>query len=49
MQMQQANIGDFPEITDCLEKVQDKDMVSMKDEQEVICAVSAGDIADYPE
>jgi len=47
MQVGWVKIGDFPQITGYISKtVQDKRMVSIKVEQEVVCALSNGDIAD---
>jgi len=50
MQVGWVKIDDFRQITGyILTAVQDRRMVSIKVEQEVICAVSNGDIADDPE
>ena len=50
MQVGWVKIGDFPQITGCISKtVQDRRMVSIKVEYEVVCALSNGDIADYLE
>jgi len=47
MQVGWVKIGDFPQITGYISKtVQDRRMVSIKVEQEVVCALSNGDIAD---
>ena len=47
MQVGWVKIGDFPQITGYISKtVQDRRMVSFKVEQEVVCALSNGDIAD---
>ena len=48
MQVGWVKICDFQQITGCILKtVQDRHMVSIKVEQEVVCALSNGDIADY--
>jgi len=50
MQVGWVKIDDFRQITGyILTVVQDRRMVSIKVEQEVICSVSNGDIADDPE
>ena len=42
-----VKIGDFQQITGYISKmVQDRRMVSIKVEQEVVCTLSNGDIAD---
>ena len=47
MQVGWVKIGDFRQITGYISKtVQDRRMVSIKVEQEVVCAVSNGGIAD---
>jgi len=47
MQVGWVKIGDFRQITGYISKtVQDRCMVSIKVEQEVVCALSNGDIAD---
>jgi len=47
MQVGWVRIGDFRRITGFISKtVQDRRMVSIKVEQEVVCALSNGDIAD---
>jgi len=47
MQVGWVKIGDFPQITGYISKtVQDRRMVSVKVEWEVLCALSNGDIAD---
>ena len=47
MQMGRFKIGDFRQITGYISKtVQDRCMVSIKVKQEVVCALSNGDIAD---
>ena len=47
MQVGWVKIGDFPQITGYISKiVQDKRMVSIKVEQEVVYALSNGDISD---
>jgi len=47
MQVGWVKIGDFPRITGYIWKsVQDRRMVSIKVEYEVVCALSNGDIAD---
>ena len=47
MQMGWVKISDFRQIDGCISKtVQDRRMVSIKVEQEVVCALSNGDIAD---
>jgi len=46
MQVGWVKIGDFPQITGyILKTVQDRRVVSIKVEQEVVCALSNGDIA----
>ena len=40
-------VGEFPQITRRISKtVQDRHVVSVKDEQEIMCALSNDDIAD---
>ena len=47
MQVGWVKIGDFRQITGYISKtVQDRRMVSVKVEQEVVCALSTGDTAD---
>jgi len=47
MQVGWVKIGDFPQITGHISKtVQDRRMVYIKVEYEVVCALSNGDIAD---
>jgi len=47
MQVRWVKIGDFRQTTGNISKtVQDRHMVSIKVEQEVVCALSNGDIAD---
>jgi len=47
MQVGWVKIGDFPQITGYISKtVQERRMVSIKVELEVVCALSNGDIAD---
>ena len=47
MQVGWVKIGDFPQITGYISKtVQDRRMVSIKVEYEIVCALSNGDIAD---
>jgi len=47
MQAEWVKIGDFRQIAGYISKtVQDRRMVSIKVEQEVVCALSNGDIAD---
>jgi len=47
MQVGCVKIGDFPQITGYISKtVQDRRMVSIKVEYEVVCALLNGDIAD---
>ena len=46
MQVGWVKIGDFRQITGYISKtIQDRRMVSIKVEQEVVCALSNGDIA----
>jgi len=50
MQVGWVKIGDLPQITGYISKtVQDRRMVSIKVEQEVVCALLNGDIAEYLE
>ena len=45
MQVGWVKVGDFRQITGCISKtVQDRRMVSIKVEKEVVCALSNGDI-----
>jgi len=47
MQAGWVKIGDFPQIAGYISKtVQNKRMVSIKVELEIVCALSNGDIAD---
>ena len=47
MQVGWVKIGDFRQITGCISKtVQHRHMVSIKVEQEAVCTLSNGDIAD---
>ena len=49
MQVGLVKIGDFQQIAGYISKtVQDRCTVSIKVEQEVVCALSNGDIADDP-
>ena len=48
MQVGYVKVGHFPQmhVTCCIvKKVRDRRIVSIKDEQEVVCALSNGDIA----
>ena len=47
MQVEKVEVGEFRQITSRISKtVQERRIVSIKDEYEIVCALSNGDIAD---